>query len=242
VGESLVLRLEPRLREMAARIEDLDRRLSDPAVASDASKANPLMRERVDLAKRTAPYAAWRAVRARLMENEAAAKAETDPSMVELFRAESAELSARLSELEKEVVDLFFTGDEDSDRDVILEVRAGTGGEEAALFARDLVRMYTRYADRKGWKVEPLSESPTDLGGFREAIVRVVGEDVFGRLRYESGGSSKGASIRRRRPSPCFRRRRRSKSRSATPTFASTPIAPRARAGNTSTRRLPPSA
>ncbi|HYC78008.1 MAG TPA: peptide chain release factor 1 [Planctomycetota bacterium] len=185
---SVVVRLEPRLKEMSARLADLDRRLADPATAQNPAALQPVLRERAELAKRVAPYEAWRRTRVALGDTEAAAAAERDPAMAELYAAELAALRGRLAEQERDVVDVFLKGADDGDRDVILEVRAGTGGDEAALWAADLLRMYVRYAERRGWTTELLSESATDLGGLKEAVIRVAGDGVYDRLRFESGG------------------------------------------------------
>lgn len=173
---------------MQARLAEVDRRLADPTVAQDAAAVAPLLKERVALAKRLGPYEAWRLARRALDENAAAAAAETDPAMAELFRAETAELESRLKTLEEDVLGVFLAGEDDGDRNVILEIRAGTGGDEAGLWAGDLMRMYCRYADRRGWKAELLSESPTDLGGYKEVILQISGSGVYDHLRFESGG------------------------------------------------------
>ena len=173
---------------MQARLFEVDRRLAEPSVAQDAAAVAPLLKERVALAKRLAPYETWRKLRAELAANDAAAKVETDSGMLELYRSESAELDLKIAAVENDVLDVFLKGEDDGDRNVILEVRAGTGGDEAGLWAGDLFRMYCRYAETRGWKTELLSESTTDLGGYKEVVVQVVGEGVYNRLRFESGG------------------------------------------------------
>ena len=188
MADSIVARLEPRLREMAARLAEVDRRISDPAIARDVAALSPLLKERADLAKRLAPYDDWRKTRAALAATEAAASAETDPAMAELYRTELSDLAARLESGEQEVLAYFLAAEEDGDRNGILEIRAGTGGDEAGMWAADLFRMYLRYADKRGWKAELMSENTTDLGGFKEVVVHLVGDGVFERLKYESGG------------------------------------------------------
>lgn len=188
MGESIVARLEPRLREMQARLFEVDRRLAEPVVAQDAAAVAPLLKERVALAKRLQPYESWRKLRAEHSANDAAAKTETDSGMLDLYRSETAALETKIAALENDVLDVFLKGEDDGDRNVILEVRAGTGGDEAGLWAGDLFRMYCRYAETRGWKTELLSESTTDLGGYKEVVVQVVGDGVYSRLRFESGG------------------------------------------------------
>jgi peptide chain release factor 1 len=111
-----------------------------------------------------------------------------DPEMVDMARDEIAGAEADLAQLEEELQRLLLPKDPDDSRNAFLEIRAGTGGDESALFAADLLRMYTRYAERVGWRCEIVSESQSELGGYKEVVVRVIGTDVFGQLRFESGG------------------------------------------------------
>ena len=111
-----------------------------------------------------------------------------DPEMAEMAREEIAALEAELPELEDELQRLLLPKDPDDVRNAFLEIRAGTGGDESALFAGDLLRMYTRYAERQGWRTEIVSESPGEVGGYKEVVIRVVGEGVYGKLKFESGG------------------------------------------------------
>ncbi len=111
-----------------------------------------------------------------------------DPDLAGMAQEEIASADAELRQLEDELQRLLLPKDPDDARNAFLEIRAGAGGDESALFAADLLRMYTRYAERAGWRCELVSESPSELGGYKEAVVRVVGDDVFGQLRFESGG------------------------------------------------------
>jgi len=112
----------------------------------------------------------------------------TDPDMAEMAQEEIAGCEAELAQLEDELQRLLLPKDPDDARNAFLEIRAGTGGDESALFAGDLARMYTRYAANVGWKVEVVSESPSELGGYKEIVLRMIGDDVYGALRFESGG------------------------------------------------------
>jgi peptide chain release factor 1 len=112
----------------------------------------------------------------------------TDPDMAEMAQEEIAGCEAELTQLEDELQRLLLPKDPDDARNAFLEIRAGTGGDESALFAGDLARMYTRYAANVGWKVEVVSESPSELGGYKEIVLRMIGDDVYGALRFESGG------------------------------------------------------
>lgn len=110
-----------------------------------------------------------------------------DPEMKEMAEDEMAHCKSEIERLEQDLQILLLPRDPDDMRSVFLEIRAGTGGDESALFGGDLLRMYTRYAERKGWRVELMSESPSELGGYKEVIVRIEGEGVYGRLKFESG-------------------------------------------------------
>jgi peptide chain release factor 1 len=187
VTDSIVFRLMPRLSQMAARLEELDRLLADPDVAQNAGRVRDLLRERGALDRKVSAFKAWKAAGAALEEAKTGAASEADPEMRELFSAEAEAQAEKLEAAETRIVDLFLVEDEDAGRNVILEVRAGTGGDEAALWAADLLKMYGHYAAQKGWGVEAMSESQTPLGGTREAIVRITGDGVYGRLRFESG-------------------------------------------------------
>ena len=112
----------------------------------------------------------------------------TDPDMAEMAQEEVASAQAELAQLENELQRLLLPKDPDDARNAFLEIRAGTGGDESALFAGDLLRMYTRYCDTQGWKTELMSESASELGGYKEVVLRVEGDGVYGRLKFESGG------------------------------------------------------
>ncbi len=187
MSASLVARLAPKLSEMAGRRAEVDRLLADPAVAANPARVTDLYRERGALDRRVSVFREWERVHQTLVETERAAAQESDREMAELYRAELASEAARLDQLEAQLVDFFLVEDEDGDRNVLLEIRAGTGGDEAALWAGDLLRMYTRYADNRKWNVELLSESATPLGGYREVVARISGTGAYSRLRFESG-------------------------------------------------------
>ena len=169
-----------------------------------------------------------------------------DPEMAAMARDELEALKDRLPGLEREVALLLAPKDKDENASAILEVRAGTGGDEAALFAGDLFRMYQRYAAEHGWRVEIDSVSEGDAGGYKEIIASVTGDGVFGRLKFESGvhrpPKPRVASTPPRPPSPSCRSPRRSRSTSRMATSASTPIARPAPAASTSTRPTRPCA
>jgi peptide chain release factor 1 len=172
------------LDELIAEYADIERRLADPAVHADQATARRLGRRYAELGPIVSTYQVWLHTNADL----AAARelAEEEPS----FADEVTSLAARRGELEERLAELLLPRDPDDDKDVIVEVKAGEGGEESALFAGDLLRMYLRYAERRGWRTELLDATPSDLGGYKDVTVAVrgrKGEGVWGRLKYEGG-------------------------------------------------------
>ncbi|RBC23851.1 peptide chain release factor 1, partial [Xanthomonas oryzae] len=176
--------LRRKLEALAERREELQHLLSDPDVVNNNDKFRTLSRELSQLE----PVAV-------ALEDEARAKADlsaaeamrTDPEMRELAEEEIAAAQARLEELDTQLASLLVPRDPRDDGNLFLEVRAGTGGDEAAIFAGDLFRMYARYAERQGWKVEIESDSPGEHGGYKEVVARVVGRGAYSRLKFESG-------------------------------------------------------
>jgi peptide chain release factor 1 len=174
------------LAKVVARFEELDRQLSDPAVAGDPRKLRDLARERSQTEPTIRTLAEYRQVEKTVRDDEEAA-ASGDPELAELARAELPELKERMAKLEAELQRLLVPRDPDDDKNVIVEIRAGTGGDEASLFAADLYRMYTKHAERKGWRQEVLSSSPSEVGGFKEVIFQLSGESVYRSMKFESG-------------------------------------------------------
>lgn len=178
--------MESRLRQALARAEEVAQALADPEVARDPSRLKALGREHTNLLP--VVKAAERLVRLRdELEQARELAREADPELVALAKADVARLAPAIADLEAELQELLVPRDPHDDRDAIVEVRAGTGGDEAGLFAAELVRMYTRYAERHGLAVEPISTSEGSLGGVKEAIFAVRGRGAFGLLRWESG-------------------------------------------------------
>jgi peptide chain release factor 1 len=178
--------MEARLRQALVRAEEVARELSDPATASDSKRLTTLGREH----SRLAPILKLAAQLDRLEDEHRQAREmadEADPELVALVKADLARLPAEMARVREEIRELLLPRDPLDDRDAILEVRAGTGGDEASLFAADLLRMYTRFAERHSLKVEALQLSDGNMGGVKEAIVALRGPDAFGLLRRESG-------------------------------------------------------
>lgn len=177
------------LKQVAARAEELERAMSVPGAAANPRTFKELVREHQRLRDLSAVAADYQRLERLLGENaELLAESGEDPEMTEIARAEKAELEAALPAAERRLMGLMLPPDPDDSRNTILEIRAGTGGEEAALFAGDLFRMYVRFAESRGWKTGVIDASSSDLGGYKEIIFSVEGEDVYKTLRYESGG------------------------------------------------------
>jgi peptide chain release factor 1 len=181
--------MTPALREqferLALRLAELDATLADPAVAADTKRWRTLSREQAQAAELVAR---WRRYRQREQDLEAARELLADPEMAEMAREEIAAAEAELERLHGELQTALIPRDPDDERNAFVEIRAGTGGDESALFAGDLARMYLRYCERRGWRTEVMSESPSELGGYKELVLRVQGVGAYGTLRFESGG------------------------------------------------------
>ncbi|MBJ7517777.1 MAG: peptide chain release factor 1, partial [Stenotrophomonas sp.] len=176
--------LRRKLEALAERREELERLLSDPSVVADNKRFRDLSREFAQLE----PVATALAEERRAKDDLAAAEAmRADPEMRELAEEEVEAAQARLAQLDQDLALLLVPRDPRDEGNLFLEVRAGTGGDEAAIFAGDLFRMYARYAERQGWKVEVESDSPGEHGGYKEVVARVVGRGAFSRLKFESG-------------------------------------------------------
>ena len=175
------------LERQRLRLHELDALLSAPDATRDLERFRKLTREHAENGALIEPWLRYQQREAELAEARLMAE-EDDAEMAALAQEEIAAAEAELAALEQELQWLLLPKDQDDDRNAFLEVRAGTGGDEAALFAGDLARMYTRYAERQGWRVETVSESPSELGGYKEVVLRVVGQQAYGRLRFESGG------------------------------------------------------
>lgn len=175
------------LEKKLARFDELERQLSDPVVLADGSRVANIARERGSLARLANKYRQFKDLNQEISEALELAKGD-DGDMRHLAEAELPDLRARREKCWDELLDMTAGGDDADRSKCIMEIRAGTGGEEAALWARDLYEMYKKLADRKGWKIEIMDLSPTELAGFKEVIVGVEGDSCFRTLQYESGG------------------------------------------------------
>ncbi len=178
--------LRPRVREILERLAEIEQRMLDPGVLGDRHRAKELGGELKHLQAVARPGRRYLALQEALAEAQELLRG-GDPELKELAAAEKSGAEAELPGLAQELERLLIPRDVDDDRNLILEIRAGTGGEEAGLFAADLLRMYERYAERKGWRLELLSLSEGAAGGYKEVTAAVRGEGAYGRLKYESG-------------------------------------------------------
>jgi len=178
-----------KLQELDERYRDLGRQMNDPAVASDPAKIVALAKERCQLGRIVEPFRLYKELAAQRDEAQGILDdPEGDDDLKALAAAEIEGWKQRAAEALENVKGLLVMSDDRRIGSTMLEIRAGTGGEEAALFCADLLDMYRRYAESKGWSFEMLSASPTSIGGFREVIVAIKGRDVWSRLGYEGGG------------------------------------------------------
>ena len=173
------------LQRHADRLGELDFLLSRPDIMADMGQFLALSREHTEV---DAVVSRWARYQQRERDLNAAQEMLADPDMTAMAREEIASAQAELAALDAELQRMLLSKDPDDARNAFLEIRAGTGGDESALFAGDLARMYTRYAQGRGWRVEVMSESPAELGGYKELVLRIAGEGVYGLLRFESGG------------------------------------------------------
>jgi peptide chain release factor 1 len=181
--------LAAKLDELDRRYEEVSRLMHDSAVASDPARIVPLATEYSRLGRIVEPYRKYRALLAQQAEAEAILRDPgSAPDMRELASAELSDIGPRVDQALDHVKGLLVMSDDDEINSVMLEWRAGTGGEEAALFVAALLQMYRRYCERHGWRFEMLSASPTDIGGFRDVIINVKGPAAWSRLAYEGGG------------------------------------------------------
>lgn len=174
-----------RLTRLAERLADLEEFLSSQNAANDMAQFKAITREHSELLPATERFAEYQSIEADL---NTAREWLSDPDMREMAREEIAQNEAKLAQLEADLQRLLLPKDPNDHRNAMLEIRAGTGGDESALFAGDLFRMYTRYAERQGWQIEVMSASESELGGYKEVIIRLAGDNVYKHLKFESGG------------------------------------------------------
>jgi peptide chain release factor 1 len=174
-----------KLDQLANRLVELDELLMTEGVTANMDSYRKMTREHAELSPLVAVYRQYESALANTAEAQEMLQ---DPEMKEFAQEEIEAAKVRMADLEQELQKMLLPKDANDERNIFLEIRAGTGGDESALFAGDLLRMYTRFAERNRWQVEMVSESTSDLGGYREVIVRVVGNGAYSKLKFESGG------------------------------------------------------
>jgi len=174
-----------KLQQLADRLDAVDRLLSEPDIASDRDQYRRLTKERADIAPVVSAYERYQS-----LEQDLASAEDwlSDPELKSFAQDEIARLKQAIEEQSTDLQRLLLPTDPNDDRNVIMEIRAGTGGDESALFSADLLRMYTRYAERRRWQTELMSASESALGGYKEVIIRIIGQGAYSRLKFESGG------------------------------------------------------
>jgi peptide chain release factor 1 len=176
-----------KLRDIETRYAAIETQMSDPAVVQDQTAYQRLAKESKDMAPIVERYRSYKDTLAELAKVQEMAKAESDPELREMAHEEARTLEAKRDALDAEFPILLVPKDPNDDKNVLLEIRAGTGGDEAALFAAEMFRMYSRFAERKGWRVDVISTNRTGQGGLKEVIAMIEGDRVYSKLRFESG-------------------------------------------------------
>lgn len=179
--------LEEKLDELLEKYQKLNSKLSDPEIINDSSRYQKLLKKHAKLKKIVEKYKEYKEVKQGIEEAEEMIELDDDPEVQELAEMEIQELKPKMEKLEEKLPIMLLPDDPNDEKNVIVEIRAGAGGDEAALFAADLYRMYSRYAENNGWKVEVMNANPSGVGGYKEIIFTVEGSDVFRHLKYESG-------------------------------------------------------
>lgn len=176
-----------RLQSVEDRYDRLNELLSDPDIVSDTNKLREYSKEQSDLQETVEAYREYKDLTTQLTEAKAMFDDKMDTDMREMVKEEVSELEEQISVIEERLHKLLIPKDPNDDKNVIMEIRGAAGGDEAALFAGDLYRMYTRFAETNGWKVQVLDSSPTGLGGFKEIVFMITGKGAYSKLKYENG-------------------------------------------------------
>ncbi|MCD6310338.1 MAG: peptide chain release factor 1 [Candidatus Eremiobacteraeota bacterium] len=179
--------MEKRLGEIAEKYDELEKKFCDPAITSNPAELKKIAKERAELENIVKRYETWKTLKSHLDEAMSIIHSENDPELIKMAENEVEQLNEKISNLEEELSIMLLPSEPYADRDIIMEIRAGAGGEEAALFGANLFRMYLRYAERQGWESEIMSRNSTELGGIKEVIFSLSGKGVYSRMKYESG-------------------------------------------------------
>jgi len=176
-----------KIEELERRYEEIQAELSEPAVVNDQNRFRKLMKEQTDMGAIVEKYREYKSVRKTVEESLELLDSENDPEMRDMIKEELSDARQRIPEIENELKILLLPKDPNDEKNVVVEIHGGAGGDEAALFAADLYRMYSKYADSQRWKIELVSINESGIGGFKEVIFMVNGKGAYSRLKYESG-------------------------------------------------------
>lgn len=176
-----------RLQAVEDRYERLNELLSDPDIVSDSKKLAQFSKEQSDIQETVTVYREYKSVKEQIQDAKDLIDMEDDPEMKEMAQEEMKELEVQIPDLEEKMKILLIPKDPNDGKNIIMEIRGAAGGDEAALFANSLFRMYSKYAETQGWRTEIVSANPTELGGYKEIVIMISGSDVYSKLKYESG-------------------------------------------------------
>ncbi|MEC4985155.1 MAG: peptide chain release factor 1 [Oscillatoria sp. PMC 1068.18] len=177
-----------KLQSVEQTFQELTKRLADPDIATNPDELQKVAKARSSLEETVNTYQTWKDTQEELVgAREIVKESNSEPELREMATLEVEELESQLEELENRLTILLLPRDPNDDKNIMLEIRAGTGGDEASIWAGDLLRMYSRYAESQNWTVKLVSESPADMGGFKEAILEIQGDQVYSKLKYEAG-------------------------------------------------------
>ncbi|MCG8372021.1 MAG: PCRF domain-containing protein, partial [Balneolales bacterium] len=179
--------IEEKLKQIKSRFEEINAAMSDPSVFDDAEKYTALTKERSDLEELVGDYDRWSGLKNGFEGNMELIELDEDSEITEMARLENVQIKEELATLEEEIKIKLVPKDPEDSKNAIIEIRAGTGGDEAAIFAGDLFDMYRRYADSQGWKMSLMSLNESEKGGYKEIAFGLEGADVFGKMKFESG-------------------------------------------------------
>ncbi|KRM98601.1 peptide chain release factor 1 [Loigolactobacillus rennini] len=175
------------LQAVVDRHEELEGLLSDPEVIKDTSRFMKLSKEEGEIRETAAKYQQYKEINHQIAENEQLLREKVDPEMEEMVKQDLEDLNQKKAKLEDIMTKLMLPKDPNDDKNIIMEIRGAAGGDEASLFAGDLLDMYMRYAEKQNWKVETVDETPTEVGGFKNVVIMISGENVYSKLKFENG-------------------------------------------------------
>ena len=175
------------LEGLVAHYEELQEMMADPEVINDTKRYMEISKEEADLREVVQKYKKYKKDKQEIADNKEIIASETDADLIEMAKEENAEIEKEIPELEDQIKILMLPKDPNDDKDIIMEIRGAAGGDEASLFAGDLLRMYEKYAERQNWKVSMIDTEPTEVGGYKHVAIMITGDKVYSKLKYENG-------------------------------------------------------